>query len=428
MSRVVRNVILLALAFSNSIDGQRTDGVVSQITVEPRTPRRAQDVRERSDAGRLSDSPPLLMIDSAHVALVRDSLRRNETQFKRALTALEADAERMLTVAPMSVMDKGVTPASGDKHDYLSQAPYWWPDPSKPNGQPYIRRDGRRNPEIDRITDRENLERLSDAVSTLALAFHLTGRDVYAYHAARLVRVWFVDEATRMNPHLQFAQGIPGLAEGRSAGIIESRFLPSIIDGVSLLRRSSVWTPADDAAFRRWMRAYLDWLVESSFGREQLTRGNNQETWYDLQVVALAVYTGQTAIARARLEGARTEISRQFEQDGRQPRELARTRAWDYSIFNLTAFLHLASLGDRMSVDLWNHRTSNGRSLRQGVEYLIPFATGERPFPHEQITEFRPSALHPVLRQAAVGWGEPRYRDLARQIGGGTQRQELILP
>ena len=374
-----------------------------------------------------SSTPPLLTIDTAHVARVRDSLRRGDPQFASALTALEADANRALGVAPMSVMDKAITPPSGDKHDYMSQAPYWWPDPSKPDGRPYIRRDGERNPEIDRLTDRANLGRLASAVSTLALAFHFTGREEYATHAAQLVRVWFLNPATRMNPHLRFGQGIPGTTEGRSAGIIETRFLPDIIDGVTLLEGSSAWTGADDRTLKEWMRAYLTWLVDSPLGREQARRGNNQETWADVQVVALALYTGQTELARKVLEEVPADIADEFEPDGRQPRELVRTRAWDYSIFDLSAFLHLAALGERVGVDLWNYRTADGRSLRNGLEYLIPFATGEQQFPHQQITEFRPSALHAVLRRAAVGWNEPRYREIARQIGGGTPRLDLTL-
>lgn len=368
------------------------------------------------------------MIDGAHVARVRDSLRRGEPQYREALAALEADAGRALALPPVAVTDEPVVPPSGDKHDYMSQAPYWWPDPSKPDGLPYVERDGERNPEIDRITDRQNLGRLTRDVSALGLAYYLTGREEYAEQAARFVRVWFLDEATRMNPHLEFAQGVPGVAEGRAAGIIESRFFPTIIDGVTLVQGSPAWTASDEQAFQEWMRSYLEWLLTSQKGRVQANRGNNQETWYRVQVVALALYTGETEAARTTLLDGQAGIAGQFDRDGSQPRELARTRAWDYSIFNLTAYMHLAALGERLDVDLWNFRTPTGRSLRQGLEYLVPFATGEKRFPHEQITEFRPSALHPVLRRAAVGFEEPRYRELAREIGGGTRRLELTLP
>ncbi len=385
-------------------------------------------VGSRGPAGGGTAAPQLLMADGAQVANVRDSLRRGEPQFQAALAALEKDANRGLTVAPMSVMDKGVTPPSGDKHDYMSQAPYWWPNPSKPGGKPYVLRDGQRNPEIDKITDRTNLQRLARTAFSLALAYYFTGRQEYAQHAAELVRVWFLNAPTRMNPNLNFGQGIPGIAKGRAAGIVETRFLPQIIDSVTLLQNSSAWAGSDDQGFKKWMSAYLEWLQESSVGRDEATRGNNQETWYDVQVTALAIYTGQANVARAILQRAQADIGEEFEPGGEQPRELARTRSWDYSIFDLTAFLHLAALGNRLGIDLWNYQTPDGRSLRKGVDYLIPFATGQKRWPHKQITPFRASALHPVLRLAAVGWNDPRYRATAQQIGGTTPILDLTFP
>lgn len=367
-------------------------------------------------------------MDTAHLQRVRDSLQRGEPQYRAALAALEREADRALDFEPVSVMDKPFVPPSGNKHDYVSQAPYWWPDPSRENGRPYIRRDGERNPEIERITDRANLGRLADVVPDLALAYFFTEREEYAQHAARLIRVWFIDRATRMNPHLRFAQFIPGVTEGRSAGIIETRLLPNILGTVETLRESPAWTDADDAALDDWMRDYLAWLREGAQERPQTRRGNNQETWYYVQVVALALFTDQTRLARQTLQSARAEIGRQFEPDGRQPRELERTRAWDYSIFNLTAFMRLAVYGDEVGVDFWNFRSRDGASLRQGLEYLIPFATGEEEFPHRQITEFDPTDLHAVLRRAALSFDEPRYGELAKQIGGGTRRLELTLP
>jgi hypothetical protein len=314
-------------------------------------------------------------------------------------------------------MDKAVAPPSGDKHDYLSQAPYWWPDPSKPNGTPYIRKDGQRNPEIGRITDRDNLGRLGDAVTTLALAYAYTGREAYAAHAARLVRAWFIDPATRMNPHLTYGQYIPGINLGRGIGIIETRNLPELLEGVLLIAGSPAWTRADEDGLQAWMRGYLSWLLESAHGREEAQNGNNHETWYDVQVAGLAIYTGQMDVARRTLEGARARIASQLEPDGRQPKEIERTRSWHYSAFNLDAFMDLATLGERAGVDLWHYRTADGRSIRQAVDYLVPYAAGDRKWPYDEMA-FSPGTIHRILRRSAAAWREPKYAALADRIGG----------
>jgi hypothetical protein len=370
----------------------------------------------------------LLLLDGQQLASVRARLQANDAKTRAALAALEQEAAKALTLKPVSVMDKGVAPPSGDKHDYMSQAPYWWPDPSKQNSLPYIRRDGERNPEIGRITDHGNFDRLMDAVATLGLAFHLTGRADYAEHAARLVRVWFIDPATRMNPHLRYGQGIPGINEGRGIGIIETRRLPDMLDGVLLLAGSPAWTSSDEAALQAWMRSYLTWLTESQHGKEESKNGNNHETWYAVQVAGIALYTGQPDLARRVLEGARDSIARQIEPDGRQPRELERTRSWHYSIFNVEAFFDLATLGDRVDVDLWRYSTADRRSLRRAVDFLVPYAVRERKWTYPDISGFTGAELHDVLRRAAVAWNEPRYADIATRVGGGSRWLDLVTP
>jgi hypothetical protein len=372
--------------------------------------------------------PSTLILNAGHLGTARARVQTGDARLKTALTALEQDAAKALALQPVSVMDKAVAPPSGDKHDYLSQAPYWWPDPAKPNGLPYVRRDGERNPEINKISDRANLGRIIGAVSALGLAYYFTGAEKYAAHAARLARVWFLDPATRMNPHLEFGQGIPGINDGRGIGIIETRGLPDLLDGIVLLAGSRAWTQADEAGLQAWMRAYLTWLIESPHGKDESRNGNNHETYYDVQVASLALYTRQADVARRTLEISRGRIGTQIEPDGRQPRELARTRAWDYSVMNLTGFFTLATLGERAGVDLWNHRTADGRSLRQALDFMVPYAAGERPWTYQQIGGFRPQALHALLRHASMAWKEPAYRALAVRIGGGSSRLDLTQP
>lgn len=146
-----------------------------------------------------------------------------------------------------------------------------------------------------------------------------------------------------------------------------------------------------------------------------------------MQVASFALFVGNRDQAVRVLEAACGRIRRQVTPDGRQPRELERTRAWDYSVFNLTAFFQLATLGDRVGVDLWN-AASDERSLRTALDWLIPFATDGRPWPHKQITPFRPQALGWLLRRAAVAWREPRYAALDERLGGATSREILTLP
>jgi hypothetical protein len=382
-----------------------------------------------ASASALQAGPPsALLLDRAYIADVRARGEKGDATIKAALAALEEDAKKALAVRPMSVMEKSITPPSGDKHDYVSQAPYWWPDPSKADGKPYIRKDGERNPEISRITDRDNLGRLGGAVTTLSLAYAYTGREEYATHAATLMRVWFLDPATRMNPHLNFGQYIPGINQGRGIGIIETRSLPDMLDAILLISSSPAWTKADEDGLKAWMRAYLSWLIESPHGQEESRNGNNHETWYDVQVAGLALYTGQPDVARRTLEGSRARIGRQIESDGRQPRELERTRSWDYSEFNIAAFMDLATLGRQVGIDLWNYRTADGRSIRQALDFMVPYAAGERKWTFDQITTFRAGTIHRILRRGAAAWQEAKYKALADKIDGGGPRLLLTLP
>ena len=369
-----------------------------------------------------------VLLDGRFLAEVKARVSRADEALRPALAALEAEAKQAVAMKPASVMDKGVAPPSGDKHDYMSQAPYWWPDPAKPDGRPYIRRDGNRNPEINRITDHDNLGRLGSAVSTLGLAFHLTGKSEYATAATRLVRVWFLDSATRMNAQLRFGQGIPGINDGRGIGIIETRGLPDLLDGVILIGPSPAWTTADEAGLQTWMRDYLTWLIESPYGQDEAKNGNNHETWYDVQVTALALYTGQADLAKRTVEHSRQRIATQIEPDGHQPKELERATSWDYSVFNLRAFFQLATLGDRVGEDLWNYHTNDGRSLRQALDFLTPYGAGDRKWTYEQSGNLKLADFHWLLRKAAVAWKEPQYRAMATKLGGASQRMDLTVP
>lgn len=392
------------------------------------------DARQASRSNIGGDSlVRVFCLDPVRLAQSKASVRRGDKSLQPALEKLRAEADDALKAGPFSVMDKPQTPPSGDKHDYMSLGPYWWPDPNKPDGLPYIRRDGRVNPETRTTdTDRPAFGQMADAVETLTLAWYFTEHRPYAEHAARLLRVWFLDEATAMNPNLEFSQAIPGRTLGRDIGIIDTARLTRIVDAIGLLESSDAWTQADRSGMRRWCTEYLKWLRTSKHGLGEEKQPNNHGTWYDAQVVSLSLFLGEAASARKILEQVMSRrIDKHIEPDGRQPRELARTKSLGYSTMNLDGLFRLATMGQKAGVDLWNYQSSDGRSLRKALDYLAPYADPEKKWLHEQIAEYSPAGLLALLRRGSIVYRDRKYEALIAKMPAAetvADRTNLLWP
>ena len=379
-----------------------------------------------------AQEPTLVSLRAEQLARARASLQSGDSALRPALERVVSDAERALTIAPLSVTEKKRVPPSGDRHDYMSLGPYWWPDSTKANSLPYIRRDGQRNPETLDDYDAPRLKQMTDAVMTLALAYYFTGKEPYATHAAQLLRVWFLAPDTRMNPRLTYAQAIPGITQGRGIGIIETRGLVRLLDAIRLIEPCPSWTPDDRRQINDWMTAYLDWLLTSSNGKDERAAKNNHGSWYDAQAAALAFFLGRPALTRQIVAASKTRrIAVQIRPDGRQPLEEARTRSLDYSIFNLEALMQLAELGRRVGVDLWRYQAPNGSRIRSALDFLATYADTTQKWPGEQITVIDVTRMLEVLRLGDLVFDDAKYRSLIDRMPRDrvrAHRVQLLYP
>jgi hypothetical protein len=354
--------------------------------------------------------PKVFLLDGSQLVQARQRVREGDKNLAPAMAELIQQANRALTAGPFSVVNKDVTPPSGDKRDYMSLAPYWWPNPATPGGLPYIRRDGERNPEIHKLRNRLDLGEMVDAVETLALAYFFTADEKYASRAAILIRHWFLDPATGMNPNLKYAQAIRGVNEGRGEGLIETRTLTRVVDSIGLLAGSRARLAEDQQGCEEWFSQFLDWMLTSELGRDEASSENNHGTFYDVQVACYALFLGKQDIARKILQTAGDRrIAVQIAPDGSQPLELNRTKAWSYSVGNLAGLMALARLAEHVDVDLWRYDTKDGRSIRKALDFLAPFGIGDRAWPHRQIKGFSPDIFYPLLRLAAAKYPNGPY-------------------
>ena len=373
-------------------------------------------------------SPKVLLIDETRLVALKNKSIQQDAAVAELVSGLRTQADKLLDMQPVSVMDKPAAPPGGNKHDYMSQAPYFWYDSSKPKGLPYLRRDGQRNPEIYTITDHKEMSELDNASRILALAWYFTGDEKYALKAAVLLRHWFFDESTRMNPNLNYAQAVPGVNDGRGTGIIESIALTGIADAAGLLEGSHSWTTADASALRQWYVQYLDWMLTSKNGKDEHAAKNNHGTWYLVQAADFALFTGNAAKARELTEEGKIKMDGQIEQDGKMPLELARTNGLGYSTYNLQAWFKLGILSERTGTNLWNYQNKGGAGIRTALDWLRPYALGEKKWDYQQISGYKKEDYYGLLLQASTKYKESRYVDYVRSVGekGNTIMTALL--
>ncbi|HTS19902.1 MAG TPA: alginate lyase family protein [Verrucomicrobiae bacterium] len=321
-------------------------------------------------------------------------------------------AREALKVPIATVVDKEQPSPTGDPHDFVSYGRYWWPNPASSNGLPYVRRDGYANRKQMALGDWERLDRMIRTVDALAQGWQVEHREDCARRAGEWVRAWFVSPATRVNPSFEYAQirlGHEG-NHGSNSGLIDTRGLIHLIDALRLLHGSPALTEDDEAQVHHWFSDYLHWLTTSKNGQIEHKERNNHGTWFLTQLIAISRYLDREEDARqfAREDFAR--ITSQFAPDGSQPLEYVREDGLSYCAFNLEAQFCVATLAAPLGVDLWNYTATNGASLHQGLQFLIPYNAAPDTWPHSQLKKLEPGFLSPLLEQAAQIWPEKKAR------------------
>ncbi len=288
-----------------------------------------------------------------------------------------------------AVTDKangGLLADGQDPHDYRSLSTYYWPDPHDSKA-PWIKRDGDGNREGIAQYDSPRLRRAADRIRDGALAWWFSGKDEYATDAVAQLRHWFLAPATAMNPHLNYAQFVPGKngAQGNAHGLIDTRCFVDMLSAVRLLEVGGRLPEEDQQGLRAWFRAYLDWLTTSDLGVRESKASNNHGLYYDAQVVAFALYLGDGERARSVMaEVGPRRLAKQIAPDGSMPHELGRPTAGTYLCFTLEAVVQLVALerNAKLDTDLWAWSSSDGRSLAAALRWTLPYVLEGKAWDH----------------------------------------------
>lgn len=355
----------------------------------------------------------------------RTVLKKSRTLFAQgqepAVSAAKAEVLKLgevsLEKGRYSVTFKQHIPPSGDKKDFSTLSRYWWPDPAKNDGLPYILRDGITNPKFFEY-DRIPLGHFCNAFFDSVTAWYFNGDVRCGQQAAGLLETWFLDEHLGMNPNMNFAGFIPGLNHGRGNGIISTLKFTRILDWITLLFEGGLITKERYEGFRRWFGHYRDWLLHSEIAQQEFAATNNHGAWYDCQVIAYSLFAGDRQTAKNHLQSVSFDrFASQVAEDGSMPEELRRTKSLGYSEYCLHAWLDVCTMGKLVDEDLLNYGASNNRPLMQKItDYLLPYFTNEKPWQYEQIEFFPVEKTLPHILRLARLYRNSAYEEAARKI------------
>lgn len=336
-------------------------------------------------------------------------------------------AEKYLHETPVTITAFPAARSAGGLHDFYSEGDYWWPDPQHPDG-PYIRRDGETNPD-NFVGHRDSMRRLSQIVPALVAGYELTHDRRYARQAVEHLRAWFVAESTRMNPNLRYAQAIKGRATGRGIGIIDTIHLVEVAQAVLVLEQLGYLRGELLGEIKAWFRDYLTWLTTDPYGLDERNNGNNHSVSWALQVAEFARLLGDEREQAAMRDFYKnTLLPQQMAADGSFPRELARTKPYGYSLFELDLMAGLAQVLSTPDDDLWTYTTSDGRGLRKALGYMYPYIENKGRWPRAPDVMYFDQwpVRQPALLFGGLAFHDARYIALWKRLDPDPSVEEVI--
>jgi len=359
--------------------------------------------------------PSTILMDSEYLIQTKNQIQKKDPELMSAYNKLIKDADEALSKDPFSVSDKEIIAPSGNKNDYASYSRYWWPDPTQPNGMPYLRRDGETNPESQNPSksDRPRIGSIGKTTETLGLAYYFTGDEKYATKAAELIRVWFLDSKTKMNPNLNHSQCRPGHNLGSRTGVLDGRLLIGALEASLLIENSAALNEEELKGLRNWAKEFFEWLTTNEMALKESESKNNHGSYYDVQALYFALYSDNKEMAlKIANEFLDKRIVSQISIDGTMPHELARTRPLFYTVYNLHALLLVAHLAENLEINVWETNNEYSR-LKLAIEFLLPYADPNKKWPKPTISDFDRTPMFAILQMANQKYPEENYFDKA---------------
>jgi hypothetical protein len=244
-----------------------------------------------------------------------------------------------------------------------------------------------------------------------------------------MLREFFLDEETKMLPHLKYAQAIPGVCNGRGIGIIDTLHITEVPFAIRTLEKSTAMTADILSGLKKWFSDYLTFMTNHENGIQERNEPNNHSVCWHVQALSFAGFVGNGRVIAECIDSFKTILlNNQMRGDGGFTDELRRTKPYSYSIFVLDNIVTLAHLGTLYgNEDLFRFELPDGRSVKRGLDFLYPYLKDKSTwFLPPDIEHFDAwPAREAFMMIAAIKYGDQKYLDLYNSLPYESDNDEV---
>lgn len=335
------------------------------------------------------------------------------------------EANEYMNVDPVPITASSCERSMGTKNDFYSEGDYWWPNPDSPDS-PYVKKDGLTNPENFK-DHRIAMRNMSIYVASLTAAYKITGDKKYADQALKHLTTWFIDEETKMNPSMNFAQAIKGICPGRGVGLIDGIHLVEPARAVSVLRTLGGIDDNLFIAIKNWFDKFLLWMTTHEYGIDERERKNNHGSAWVMQLAEYARLTGNNEQKKYCIDRFKNVLlPNQMEKDGSFPMELERTKPYGYSLFNIDILSTICQTLSTPEDNLWKYKLPDGMGMEEGLEFIFPFIEDKSNWilPPDVMYWDEWPVRHPALLFGGLAFENEHYLNLWKKLDPLPETEE----
>ena len=271
---------------------------------------------------------------------------------------------------------------------------------------------------------RDAVYALGVTVADLTAAFVISSDLKYASRAAEHLRAWFLTQATRMTPNLQFAQRSLNTQAGRPEGVLESLPLAETARALGFLVSSQAFAPGELADIRKWFADYSIWLNDSRMaGLARDMKDHHGSSWLfqaaayaDANVIGITSDDASLNALRHRFKTV--TLRAQMNSNGIFPREVATPTPFRNSLLNLDLLTLACELLTTRFDNPWEYELQDGPGLRAAIAYHFAYMRTPATWPYPaDVANFKELPGRRIsLLLAGRAYTQPPYTDLWKSL------------